>query len=267
MGSFDVACSVSRITINSGMPVVYFPLELYQYCYDPAAPNNTLIHPWCYYVPVSLPIFGEYYDYGYIDPIETDVSTKALEKHFKCPIEVIVGAEGQSPCAGMFVHRDIYQCMVDNQIDEWGKTKAGEHFGTYSREELNKRYNTLRDALIKRRDAIAEQKKAKPEDKWKFSSSVEDYHIRDLGGKFGFREFDTFMSIYLPIIQRNWLKKRIVDFMFFNMSLSYANVHYFPAMNGYQHGNHYGNRIVHTKALEILNERIKKDEKERAEDE
>ena len=97
MGSFDVACSVSRITINGGDPVAYFPLEKYKYCYDPAAPNNMLIYPWCYYVPVSLPIFGEYFDYGFIDEIEENASTKALEKHFKCTIKNIVGAEGHCP--------------------------------------------------------------------------------------------------------------------------------------------------------------------------
>lgn len=82
--------------------------------------------------------------------------------------------------------------------------------------------------------------------------------------RFGFREFDTFMKIYTPFVQRGWLKKQIADFLFFNISLGYANVHYFPAQNGYQFGNHYGNRILHAKALDILNKTIKQDEKNRA---
>lgn len=266
MGSFDVACSISRITINPGDPVAYFPLELYKYAYDPGAANNTLIYPWCYYVPVSLPIFGEYFDYGYIDQIEKNASTKAVEKHFKCPIEVVVGAQGQSPCAGMFVHREIYQVMVDNQIDCWGKTKlVDDGYGLPSRINLKKTYDALQTCLVKIRDDEKDRKAAKKEDKWRFGSAISSFELHDAEQKFGFREFDTFMKIYKPLVQRGWLKKQFADFMYFNISLNYANVHWFPAANGHQCGNHYGNRIVHQKTLEILNKKIKEDEIERAE--
>lgn len=258
MGSFDVACSVSRITINPGMPVAYFPLELYKYAYDPRAENNTLIYPWCYYVPVSLPIFGEYYDYGYIDQIEENASTKVIEKHFGRSIKGVCGGDGQLPCPGMFVHRDIYQAMVDNQVDCWGKTKLvdGDEYGKPSRAKLGARYNALRDALIAIRDTEKQKRSAKKEDKWKFDTAMTNFRLYDLEQKFGFREFETFMKIYKPIIQRGWLKKQFADFLYFNISLGYANVHYFPAANGCQWGNHYGNRIVHQKALDILNEAI-----------
>ena len=257
MGSFNVACSVSRITICPGTPVAYVPLELYKYAYDPALANNTLIYPWCYYVPASLPIFGEYFDYGYIDEIKKDAGTKAVEKHFNCPIEVVVGAQGQAPCPGMFVHRQIYDCLVHNRIDEWGQTKTNdEGYGLSSRGGLNKKYDALRKILIKVRDKKQQRKAAKDKDKWKFDTAIENFEMYEAVQKFGFREFETFMTIYQPLIQRGWLKKQFADFMFFNCSLNYANVHFFPAANGYQFGNHYGNRIVHEKAVNILDKII-----------
>jgi hypothetical protein len=256
MGSFDVACSISRITINPGDPVAYFPLKLYDYAYDPRAANNTLIYTWCYYEPATLPIFGKYYDYGYIDQIEKDSSTKAIEKHFECPIETVVGAQGDIPCPGMFVHRDIYQAMIDNQVDEWGRPEA-------TREKLYERYDTYRKAAKALR-AIPKQKKG---DEWsrRFDDTMEKYRAKEAIANIGFREFETFMKIYTPLINRGWLRTQMADLMCFLRSMNAVNAHFFPAACGYQCGNHYGNRIIQEKTMEILNNKIKEDEAERAE--
>jgi hypothetical protein len=39
------------------------------------------------YLPATLPIFGEYDDYGGIENIEKDENTKLIEEHFNCTIE------------------------------------------------------------------------------------------------------------------------------------------------------------------------------------
>lgn len=257
MGSFDVACSISRITINPGDPVAYFPLKPYRFSYDPRAANNMLIYTWCYYEPACLPIFGEYYDYGYIDEIEKNCSTKAIEKHFDCPIETVVGAAGEIPCPGMFVHRDIYQIMIDSEVDEWG----GE--GHAAREALYMRYDAYRKAA-KALDAIPKKKKG---DEWsmKYDNTMEKYKAEEALREIGFREFETFMKIYTPLIKRGWLKTQFADMMCFLRSMNATNAHFFPAANGYQAGNHYGNIKVHQKAVEILDNKIKQYEADRAE--
>lgn len=236
---------------------------MYDFAYDPRAANNTLIYSWCYYEPVCLPIFGEYFDYGHIDEIEKNSSTKAIEKHFGCPIEVVVGAQGELPCAGMFVHRDIYQTMIDTRVNEWGNTGL-DSFGVIDREKLNEEYDTLRKAMID----LANIPKQKKEEKWdyrKFDTTMAQHHVDDLERKYHFREFETFMKIYKPLIKRGWLKKELTDFILFVCSMGSANVHFFPAANGCQFGNHYANRAIHQKTLEILNNKIIEDEKERAE--
>ncbi len=259
MGSFDVACSVSRITINGGDPVAYMPLKLYKYAYDPEAKNNTLIYSWCYYEPVCLPIFGEYFDYGFINQIEKNASTKAIEKHFDCPIETVVGANGHLPCPGMFVHRDIYQIMVDTQISESGNTDPAKSL-IVNREEIDKSYDKFRNAMIELVN-IPKQKKGEDWD-MRFSDSTAKHKLFEAESDFPYREFKTFMKIYRPLIKRGWFKKEITDFLLFISGMNYANVHFFPAANGYQLGNHYGNRVVHQKALDILNDKIKEREED-----
>lgn len=249
MGSFNVACSVSRISINFGDPVAYFPLEPYEFAEKIETANNLLIYPWCYYVPISLPIFGEYADYGYIDAIEKSENIKIVEKYFKKPIGEILGEDGNPAYPGMFVHRDIYQCLIDNQVNEWGKTPKKNDFGYCSRDFLNKKYKECQLKLIK----ISKSKKDLEIAMASFEFSRENY--------FNFNEYETFNKVYRPVIQKGKLRKQLVDFILFGHSLSYANVHYFPAANGYQCGNHYGNKILHEKTIEILKKKIREEEK------
>jgi len=263
MGSFDVACSMSRITINPGDPVAYMPLKLYDFAYDPRAANNTLIYQWCYYEPVCLPIMGEYFDYGFIDSIEKNSSTKAVEKHYKCPIEVVVGAQGQLPCPGMFVHREIYQTMVDSQVDQWGREEKDDKEPS-TREQFYKQYDAAKAAMKTFRDIP----KRKKNEEWsmEFDDTIANYEVENATRLIGFREFETFMKIYTPFISRGWMRKEMGDFLCFIRSMGTINAHFFPAANGYQWGNHYGNKVIQEKILEILNKKIEQDKKEREND-
>lgn len=76
MGSWSVYCSISRITITAGDDVVLIPLR-----------NNTSHIGYDEYIPATLPIFGEYDDYGGIENIIKDENTKLLENYFNCTIE------------------------------------------------------------------------------------------------------------------------------------------------------------------------------------
>lgn len=75
MGSWSVYCSISKIAITAGQKCVLIPLKKAKY-------NNSYLP----YLPFTLPIFGEYDDYGGIENIEEDENTKLLEEHFGYPI-------------------------------------------------------------------------------------------------------------------------------------------------------------------------------------
>lgn len=112
MGCFNVACSISKISINHGDPIVFVPLlhKSYDYysrrgvlrayvkeemggytrslsCYA----DRMLIYPNALYNPMTFPIKGEYDDYGSIENVERDANVEAIEAFFKLPIEQLVG--------------------------------------------------------------------------------------------------------------------------------------------------------------------------------
>lgn len=242
MGSFNVACTVSRISLCPGMPIAYFPLKPYRYA--PKNPHHLLIYPWAIYEPLTLPIFGEYDDYGHID-VQRDENVRIIENHFKLSIDQITGTKQMSMheifCHGMFVHRDIYQHMIDNQIDDFGKTKG--HF-VESRNNLNKSYRICRKLL--------------------YARGTNDYMTAlNLHSVFEFSEEKYLEELYHPCIIRGRLRKPLVDFWLFQTSMGYANVHFAPAQNGYQCGNPYGNIKLHQKIVEILDKKIKENEEDK----
>ena len=132
MGSFNVACSVSNISIGAGDPVAYIPLEVARYPYKIGDGNDMLIYTHCFYAPVTLPIFGLYDDYGGVENIEKNRNTDIIEKYFGAHISEIIRRDlpdtriVNTISSGMFVHRKIYDTMVNkcSQIGEWGNISS-----------------------------------------------------------------------------------------------------------------------------------------------
>lgn len=80
MGSWNVQCQISKISISYGDDVVLIPLK-----------QNTYIDTNKYYF-MCPPIFGTYNDYGGIENIMEDSSTKILEEYYGESIDVICEA-------------------------------------------------------------------------------------------------------------------------------------------------------------------------------
>lgn len=115
MGSFNVSCSASRISINCGMKVAFIPLlpnvydmsinfsdekevqQIAKLRLDHHVGTNTqLIYANCYYNPFCLPIIGTYDDYGSIGDIEKNDNTEAIEKFFGFSIEDFINVVGNN---------------------------------------------------------------------------------------------------------------------------------------------------------------------------
>lgn len=127
MGSFNVACSISSLSISAGTEVVFFPLLPIRYGNSRLENAKYLIYPNCYYQPFSLPIKGRYNDYGSVESIEEDENTKAIETFFGIGIEAFIEHIGDGcpksikdedkreiyqQLSGMFVHREIYEELI-----------------------------------------------------------------------------------------------------------------------------------------------------------
>jgi hypothetical protein len=130
MGSFNVACSVSNISICSGDPVAFIPLEMAKYPYKIGDGNHMLIYSTCFYAPATMPMFGKYDDYGGVEDIIRDKNLGIIEKFFGKTIKRIRNASeiGKPISSGMFVHKEIFDCMIrDMQMDEWGEYSYGKY--------------------------------------------------------------------------------------------------------------------------------------------
>jgi len=105
MGCFNVACSISSLSISCGTPTYFIPLlkkyhksKRYMKANFPDGFGwfeNDLSSSICYandiFNPLCLPIKGIYNDYGGLEEIERDASVESLEKFFGIDIETIIG--------------------------------------------------------------------------------------------------------------------------------------------------------------------------------
>lgn len=76
MGSWSVYCGLSNMTIRSGQECVLLVIK-----------KNNEYKIYQPYLPYSLPIYGEYDDYGGIQNIEENFNTKLIEKVYGCDID------------------------------------------------------------------------------------------------------------------------------------------------------------------------------------
>lgn len=76
MGSWSVACGISNIAITAGNKCVLVPLK-----------KNKGNYGYFEYIPATLPIFGEYDDYGGIENIEKTRNTELIENETGVSIE------------------------------------------------------------------------------------------------------------------------------------------------------------------------------------
>ncbi len=251
MGSFNVACSVSRISIGCGDPVVYIPLATAEYHNKIGDGNNLLIYSHCQYQPVSMPIFGEYDDYGRVGNIRETEVTKRLEEFFKMNIDDIIGIDlmPRPISSGMFVHGDVFAHLVKTQFDEWGK-RSGDFVD--SPKGLLKDLRESRAECAKELREMAELE----------MSSLIDYTIDGQMGRFSFRDYPAFKKIFRKMIMDGMLEKEVVEFILFEARMYACNVHYAPAMNGYQCGHKYASRELYKVSGRIVREKIRKQEDE-----
>lgn len=105
MGSFDVGCGLSNLTIHCGDRAGFLILDRSpRYNSDFPSPGKSLILD-SGYLPFLPPVFGTYDDYGRIRNITPSTTTQVLEKLFGRPIEVVMDC-----LMGM---RDIYDSYGD----------------------------------------------------------------------------------------------------------------------------------------------------------
>lgn len=125
MGSFNVACSISNLSIDCGVETVYLPIfpSRYNKVDMGVGVQSMLTYPYCYFSPLTFPIKGEYNDYGNVEELQKDVNTEHIEEFFGISIEeflaVVSCARGNSVVDG---HDDMFRVFaINNTLMEYKK--------------------------------------------------------------------------------------------------------------------------------------------------
>lgn len=266
MGSYNVCCSISGISIDEGVKVAYIPLEVSRFPNKIGDGNNILIYKHCFYTPVTLPVFGIYDSYGGVEDIERDYNVEIIERYFKRKIEDIVslGKMKKPISSGMFIHREVYDFLLTNLVDEWGKNKnkIENNFGD-NLEKLFKKHcqnliNSVRDKKqhIKTWHSFTQTKETEKSLSYVKKRKYWDWVCTE-SSIFQFKEYKKFNAIYQPQMLKGKMEKELIDFVLFEMAMYSINSFYFPAMNGEQCGNKYASRNLYRKCAQIMDRDIK----------
>ncbi|KKN06306.1 hypothetical protein LCGC14_1078610 [marine sediment metagenome] len=258
MGSFNVACSISNVSIGAGDPVAYIPLEKARYRYHIGDGNDMLIYTHCFYAPVTLPIFGEYDDYGRVENIEKNRNTEIIEEFFGIPIDKVISIKEKGPAvgtisSGMFVHRKIYDIMVKkcSIANEWGGiscpifAEPRDNPMLALTNELERYLKEVEKNIKMFDDCYRILGRDKEHDRG-------NHFLSSISSIFVFRDYEVFNDIYQPKMRQGELKDEIIEFVLFECGMGATNNFYFPAMNGYQCGNLYASKILYWESLKII---------------
>jgi len=251
MGSYNVACSISNLSINAGDPVVFIPLRQSRFGAKLGDGNFSLIYCHAIYSPATLPIFGKYDWYGGIEDIERNANVEFLEAKFKDSIQSICSLESTPDAitAGMFVLREIYDELSTKPIGEFGKKKA---FDVPTIDQILGEIQEWQRKMVKEKEDAKRFKEilGREEEERDFS------HL--LYAAMYYRNYDFLCKLYEREVEEGRLHQEFAEFAMFIHGMFSVNTFFFPAMNGYQYGNDYMSRKLYMKALEISRRRIKR---------
>lgn len=134
MGCFNATCSLSDLTIHSGQKCLLFPLLPTMFNSDklgvikigPDSMFTSNEGAYMFYVPMSLPIEGEYNDYGSIENIVKNKNTEAIEKFFKMSIEDFVSIITDGRKGMTDSYSDTFQVFsINKKLLDFGKSLNG----------------------------------------------------------------------------------------------------------------------------------------------
>lgn len=135
MGSFNVSCGISGLSINCGDDVMLF--ILYPVHRGKIEPSRFLFNRDDFFKPLGLPIEGRYDEYGSLEDIVENEVTKGYERLFGLSIDEIVNnianecslreeLEKLDCCnlqdlSCMFVLKDVYNALIEYQLAQENK--------------------------------------------------------------------------------------------------------------------------------------------------
>lgn len=285
MGSYNVSCSVSGLSLNPGDPTVFFLLGKSKWQNKLNDGNVYGMKTTDYYTPVYFPIIGSYGDYGYIENVVNDLNWEQIlnstfykecaerKDHFD-PLSFINNdyKKYNDVVTGMYVHGDVYKDMVQNAYDEWGKKLK--NYGFFDKIDIKEQINRLLLTMKKSAKEFGALIQALEKDqgeqlKWTLKSEqmlkIEQMIVGrklPLINVMSERHPDLLDRILHWFVEGkaglDYLEKSIGDLLIFDHSLFSVGRMYFPTITGYQFGNSYAVRRLSSVTNNIARNTIKR---------
>lgn len=154
MGSFNVGCGISNLSIDEGdkvgfvllMPPMPFPPSGYTRSNQGGKSFET--YSTDNYRPFLPAVYGTYGDYGSIENIEESDTTRLLETIFKRPIADILGAVGsQRHIYSKYGIAPLY--VKDSQVDKWDVSEADQLVSVGFTQDRDDAYRFNNHTLVK----------------------------------------------------------------------------------------------------------------------
>lgn len=287
MGSFNVSCGVSRISIGAGTPMVLIPLISAGKWADKMEGAFVVTGgPTRINIPFTLPIFGEYNDYGTLENIKEDCNTKAIEKYFGCSIGdfvdkicrpfdditlwsdgtwVRIELNGKEINESIFNPKDLVQFLKKYSLYVphilYTFKNCLYYDVEYDKElEVIRKFKTNYEKMAEILSASGETEETTK----KLLSSMSAMEFLDNSMlKFGnpYSNDGSFYEMYSSLFDDKSFKDLVVKFRTFERGLFSVNVLYMPSWNGFQCGCHHANYNLAKLVQEILKKQFKEDRK------
>ena len=257
MGSYNVACGISGLTIDCGEACGYIPLEVKKYPMLTKG-NDTLIGCESIYSPATMPIWGEYFDYGYMDidekenhPLNLKICRKILGVDDEISIHHI---KNKSVETGMFILKSIYDGLIgDNLLCDYnGKVESYDIWGSVAPPVDD----SWRLPKVKKRheEWVESGYEDVPYDASEHTSAARMTLVSNL---VWWRDYGpNWFAAYFKFSKD--LKKELDRFNDFNTAFYSVNGLYFPTHNGPQHGNHYMQKRLNKMVKKVIKTKLEK---------
>lgn len=273
MGSYNLSCFVSGVTISPGDEIYFIPLRKRDKKYIPFHFFDVTE----LYIPASMPIKAIYDDYGNIIPEESEY-TKVLINHFqgKYTLAQICDPEINLFDGGCYAHKEIYESLFIYLNDCNGKSQDNNNFtGQFNlwKKTIKQEFETGERLINLFKKGLPNQ--TNPDEIKYFEDEIQKYENRvktfDFGfmSSAGFFSFDSFagnnfkeLKIYHRGLYEGTLNPvEIINFINFICNLHTVSKMLLPAVLGQQCGNPYMTKKLLNLSKKINQSKIRKVEK------
>lgn len=268
MGSYNISCFVSKVTIDDGDDVIIFPLK------SNTERSGFDQHLWSVsdlFIPQTFAIPATYDDCGSFRFKREDIDNiLILEGHYNCKIEDLIDIENEKFDGLAVMHKSIYETLIKQGLVDYNgkpdKLNFESKYDSYCSEFAEGRKAHEEEKIYWNKVAIDRTKTSKDRAYAKEvlvrCQAVDDGERPMLiGGTSGviyqFRDFENINVVYGRLIDDPKCGQSAIDFAKLIRNMYSSGLNFTPSLMGSQCGNLYMNKLILNASKKIVMNKLK----------